>query len=66
MTSQHLCALPDLLVQTMGAAAMQPVEQNADIEGEMAQTKLIFDTVPSDPNRDEYRQVNTIEATFQH
>jgi len=55
MTSQHLCALPDLLVQSMGAAAMQPVEQNADIEGEMAQTKLIFDTVPSDPNRDEYR-----------
>ena len=35
-TGQHLCALPDELVQAMRATLIQPVDLDADIEGDVA------------------------------
>lgn len=35
-TGQHLCALPDSLVQAMLATLTQPVDLDADIEGDVA------------------------------
>jgi len=35
-TGQHLCNLPDGLVQAMQAAATLPVDPEADIEGDVA------------------------------
>jgi antitoxin PrlF len=35
-TGQHLCNLPDGLVQAMQAAVTLPVDLNADIEGDVA------------------------------
>ncbi len=35
-TGQNLCNLPDGLVQAMQAAATQPVDLDADIEGDVA------------------------------
>jgi len=35
-TGQHLCNLPDGLVQAMQAAAKLPVDLDADIEGDVA------------------------------
>ncbi|MBM3338139.1 MAG: AbrB/MazE/SpoVT family DNA-binding domain-containing protein [Betaproteobacteria bacterium] len=35
-TGQHLCALPDELVQAMLATLIQPVDLDADIEGDVA------------------------------
>lgn len=39
---------------------------NANVKLFNALTQLIFETVPSDPSRDEYRQGNTMGATFRH
>ena len=36
LTGQHLCALPDELVQAMLATLIQPVDLDADIEGDVA------------------------------
>jgi len=35
-TGQHLCTLPDELMQAMLTAATQPVDLDADIEGDVA------------------------------
>jgi len=35
-TGQRLCTLPDDLMQAMLAAATQPVDLDADIEGDVA------------------------------
>lgn len=35
-TGQHLCALPDELVQAMLATPTQPVDLDADIDGDVA------------------------------
>jgi len=35
-TGQHLCSLPDDLMQAMLAAATQPIDLDADIEGDVA------------------------------
>ncbi len=35
-TGQHLCALPDSLVQAMLATLTQPVDLDAEIEGDVA------------------------------
>ena len=35
-TGQHLCVLPDELVQAMLATLIQPVDLDADIEGDVA------------------------------
>lgn len=39
---------------------------NANVRLFAALSKLIFDSVPSDPNREEYRQGNTMGAEFRH
>ena len=44
----------------------QGFESNANVRLFGALSKLIFDVVPSDPNREEYRQGNTMGVTFRH
>jgi len=44
----------------------QGFESNANVRLFGALSKLIFDVVPSDPNREEYRQGNTMRVTFRH
>ena len=41
-------------------------ESNANVQLFAALSKLIYDVVPSDPNRDEYRQGNTMGPAFRH
>lgn len=50
------------------AQAQDPAgfESNANVKLFNALSKLMFETVPSDPNREEYRQGNTMGATFRH
>ena len=44
----------------------QGFESNANVRLFAALSKLIFDAVPSDPGREEYRQGNTMGAAFRH
>lgn len=44
----------------------QQYESNANVQLFTALSKLIFDAVPSDPARDEYRQGNTLGTEFRH
>lgn len=44
----------------------QGFESSANVRLFAALSKLIFDAVFSDPNRDEYRQGNTMGAAFRH
>ena len=44
----------------------QGFESNTNVRLFAALSKLIFDVVPSDPNREEYRQGNTMGVTFRH
>ena len=50
------------------AQAQDPVgfESNASVKLFGALSKLMFDTVPSDPHREEYRQGNTMGPAFRH
>lgn len=41
-------------------------ESNANVKLFGALSKLMFDTVPSDPHREEYRQGNTMGPAFRH
>ena len=41
-------------------------EANANVRLFHALSKLIFEAVPSDPHRDEYRQGNTLGPAFRH
>jgi len=41
-------------------------EANANVKLFRALSQLIFETVPSDPAREEYRQGNTIGTTYRH
>jgi toxin YhaV len=41
-------------------------ESNANVRLFATLSKLIFDAVPSDPNREEYRQGNTMGTAFRH
>lgn len=41
-------------------------ESNANVRLFAALSKLIFDAIPGDPNREEYRQGNTMGSTFRH
>ena len=67
----HAC-LSDQL-QKLYAASLRAQQQdpqgfksNANVRLFGALSKLIFDVVPSDPNREEYRQGNTMGVTFRH
>ena len=44
----------------------QGSESNANVRLFAALSKLIFEAVPSDPNREEYRQSNTMGTAFRH
>lgn len=50
------------------AQAQDPAgfESNANVKLFNALSKLMLETVPSDPNREEYRQGNTMGASFRH
>lgn len=41
-------------------------ESNANVKLLRALSRLIVEVVPSDPSRDEYRQGNTMGATYRH
>jgi toxin YhaV len=41
-------------------------ESNANVRLFAALSKLIFEVIPNDPNREEYRQGNTMGATYRH
>lgn len=41
-------------------------ESNANVKLFNALSKLILETIPSNPNHEEYRQGNTMGATFRH
>lgn len=41
-------------------------ESNNNVRLFAALSKLLFDVVPSDPNREEYRQGNTMGTAFRH
>lgn len=67
----HDCLIEQLqkLETAASRAKMQdPVgfESNANVKLFDALATLIFNTVPSDPNRDEYRQGNTLGPAFRH
>lgn len=60
-------------LQKLHAAAERAKQQdplgadtNANVRLFAALSKLIFDAVPSDPNREEYRQGNTMGPAFRH
>lgn len=67
----HECLIEQL--QRLHAAAerakkqdLQKAQSNANVRLFAALSKLIFDSIPSDPNRDEYRQGNTMGVMFRH
>jgi toxin YhaV len=67
----HSCLIEQL--QKLEAAALRaqshdPVgfETNANVKLFRALATLIFEVVPSDPNREEYRQGNTMGTEFRH
>ena len=67
----HACVSAQL--QKLHAASERAKQQdpsgfdaNANVRLFNALSKLIFETVPSDPNREEYRQGNTMGPAFRH
>ena len=67
----HECLIEQL--QKLNAAAVRAKAQhpedfasNANVKLFNALADLIFDIVPREPNRDEYRQGNTMGPTFRH
>lgn len=67
----HECLSEQL--QKLHAAAERARQQdpqgfasNANVRLFDALSRLIFEVVPSDPNRDEYRQGNTMGSAFRH
>lgn len=67
----HDCLIEQL--QKLDVAAARAKEQdpegsesNANVKLFNALVNLIFDTVPAAPNRDEYRQGNTMGPAFRH
>ena len=67
----HDCLIEQLRkLETAAARAKaqdpQGFESNANVKLFDALVALIFEVVPSDPNRDEYRQGNTMGPAFRH
>jgi toxin YhaV len=67
----HACVSAQL--QKLHAAADRAKQQdpngfdaNANVRLFNALSKIIFEAVPSDPNREEYRQGNTMGPAFRH
>ena len=67
----HECLREQILkLETAVARAQiqnpEGLASNANVKLFTALSHLILDTVPSDPNREEYRQGNTMGAEFRH
>lgn len=67
----HECLIEQLRKLEAAAARAQAqdpkgFESNANVKLLDALTTLILEVVPSDPNRDEYRQGNTMGPAFRH
>jgi toxin YhaV len=67
----HECLIEQLCKLETAAArarAQDPAgfEFNANVKLFSALSRLLLETVPTDPNRDEYRQGNTLGADFRH
>ncbi len=67
----HECLLEQLRKLEAAAARTQAQDpkgfsSNANVKLFDALTALILEVVPSDPNRDEYRQGNTMGPAFRH
>lgn len=67
----HECLLEQLRKLAAAVARAQAqdpkgFESNANVKLLDALTTLILEVVPSDPNRDEYRQGNTMGPAFRH
>lgn len=60
--------LQKLEAASLRAKAQDPegFESNANVKLLNALATLLLDAVPSDPNRDEYRQGNTLGPAFRH
>ncbi len=60
--------LQKLQTATQRAQAQDPqgFESNANVKLFNALSQLILETVPNDPNREDYRQGNTMGTTFRH
>ena len=60
--------LQKLHAAAVRAQAQDPAgyESNANVKLFNTLSKLMLDTVPGDPNREEYRQGNTMGAAFRH
>ncbi|WP_323073325.1 type II toxin-antitoxin system YhaV family toxin [Mycetohabitans endofungorum] len=67
----HECLIEQLVklhAATQRAQQQDPqgFESNVNVRLFAALSKLIFEAVPSDPSREEYRQGNTMGAEFRH
>lgn len=67
----HECLIEQLQKLETAASRAQAQDpegslSNANVKLVDALTTLILDVVPSDPNRDEYRQGNTMGPAFRH
>ncbi|QKE42395.1 MAG: type II toxin-antitoxin system YhaV family toxin [Ferrovum myxofaciens] len=67
----HDCLIEQLrkleaAVQRAKAQDPRGFESNANVKLFNALSQLMLETVPSDPNRDEYRQGNTMGTEFRH
>lgn len=67
----HECVIEQLqklhaAVERAQAQGTPGCESNANVKLFNALSQLILETVPSDPNREEYRQGNTMGAAFRH
>ena len=67
----HECLVEQLQKLNAAAARAQAQdpkgwESNANVKLFNALSAFIFETVPSDPSRDEYRQGNTMGPVFRH
>ena len=67
----HECLVEQLQKLNAAAARAQAQdpkgwESNANVKLFNALSAFIFETVPSDPSRDEYRQGNTMGPAFRH
>ena len=67
----HQCLIDQLDRLTLAAdlakaSNLKTAPENANVKLHAALAKLIFETIPSDPARDEFRQGNTMGAEFRH
>lgn len=67
----HECLIEQLRSLASAAAraeaqAPEQADSNANVKLFRALSRLMLDTVPQDPNRDEYRQGNTMGPEFRH